>query len=790
MADTKADTIADKAFAFMGQSLRRKEDPRLLTGGGRYTDDVQLPGMTHAVMIRSPHAHAEIGAIDASDALAMPGVLAVLTGKDAAEDNLQSVFHGPMHSSPPDIPLPNTDGSETYLAPHFPLPADRARHVGEAVAVVVAETAGQAADAAERVVVDWRPIPAVTGTEAAAAADAPRVWDEAANVVIDSLAGDHAAVDAAFEKAAHIVNIKTTLSRVSPVFLEPRAAVGVHDPDTGAVTLYAGSGGAVRQKREISEILNLDIDTVRVIAGDVGGNYGPRNAIYAEYPIVVWAAMRLGRPVKWTGDRSQAFLTDYQARDLVVEAELAVDAEGMFLGLRTSNLSNIGAHPVSFIPLVKGIEIMTATYRMPAVAARARGTMSNTPPTYPYRSAGRPEVIYAMERLIDMAAEAAGVDRLDIRRKNIVQPDEIPYDNRMGMVYDSGDFPEALEDAIRIGDWAGFEARQAEAAARGKKRGIGVGCYIDLSTGAPVERTEITVRTDDEVDVVIGTQSTGQGHETSFGQMVAHLIQAPFDAINLIAGDTALVKAGGGTHSGRSMRMGAVVISEAVEKIIDRGSEIAAHVLEAARSDIEYGGGAFRVAGTDRALSLFDAARAAETRSDLPEELQGPLAADAEIFRPQAAFGSGAHVCEVEIDPETGALEIVNYTAVDDVGRAINPMMIDGQTHGGIAQGAGQALMEAVRFDPETGQAIAASFMDYTLPRADTMPNFKTLIQEVPAPSNPLGVKPGSEGGTAPAVGVIANAIVDALSDLGVRHIEVPATPLKVWQSIQDAQNG
>ncbi len=773
--------------SMIGKSIPRTEDFRLLTGRGRFSDDVNIRGQAYAAMVRSPHAHARINGVDAVAALGAPGVIAVLTGADATADGLTGISHNPKHSSPPDIAIPNRDGSEHFVAPHHVLPDDKARFVGEPVATVIADTIEAARDGADLVEVDYEPLAAATDVRMSLDDAAPLVWEERSdNLCMDGDVGAPDAVAAAFAEAHHIVRLETHPARVTGVPMEPRAAVGEYNPRTGRYTVHAGGGGVVRPKREIAEILGVAFDDVRVIAHDIGGNFGTRNALYPEFALVAWAARRTGRTVKWTASRAEALATDYQAREIAVEAELALDRDGRILALRTSNASNIGAHAVSFMPLVKGIEIMPLTYRVPAATARARAVTSTTAPTYPYRSAGRPEIIYVMERLIDIAAGDLGLDRVEIRRRNMVPPEAIPYDNQLGLVYDSGDFPASMEQVVELADWAGFEARREESRARGKLRGIGISNYIDLSTGAPRERAEITVDSREQhIDVVIGTLAAGQGHETSFGQVVADLLEAPFETVRLITGDTDIVKVGGGSHSGRSMRMGAIVLSNAADQIIARGKVIAGHILEAAESDIEYGAGRFTVAGTDRSIGLFEAAAAAQEQLDLPDELHGPLAGESEINEPTAAFGNGCHVCEVEIDPDTGAVEIVRYTTVDDVGRAINPLLIDGQTHGGIAQGAGQALMEHIHYDTETGQLLSGTLLDYAMPRASDFPSFATAIAEVPAPTNPLGVKPGSEGGTAPAPAVIANAIVDALSEFGVRHIEIPATSERVWRAMR-----
>jgi carbon-monoxide dehydrogenase large subunit len=774
----------------IGRPVRRTEDEPLLTGDGQFTDDRSLPGQAWAVMVRSPHAHARIRAIDKSAALAMPGVLAVLDGRDLLADGLHRIPHNPSHSSPPDIVLLNRDGADIFIPHQYPLPADKARQVGEAVAMVVAETRDAAKDAAEAVAVDWEALPAVIDTWACAEPDAPRVWDEAAsNVCIDAEVGESERVAGAFACAHHVARLRTTISRLAGVPMEPRAALARYDSATGELTVWHGAGGVVRLKRETAHVLGMDAAKVRVIAGHVGGNFGTRNPTYPEVPLVAWAARRLGRPVKWLGDRTEIFLTDCQARDLAVDAEMAFDADGHILALRALNIGNIGAHTISFVPVTKGVEIFNITYRIPAVHVRVKVVHSHTPATYPYRAAGRPEVHFVTERLLDMAARGMNMDRVEIRRRNVVGPDEMPYENRLGLTYDCGDFPGNMELALKLGDWDGFAARRDEARARGKRRGIGVANYIDLSTGIPVERAEITVVPDGAVELVIGTLDSGQGHATSFAQMLADELQAPFESVRLVQGDTARVKVGGGSHSGRSMRMGALVITQAVDEIVAKGKRIASIALEAAESDIGYAGGAFHVVGTDRRIALFDVARLAAERADLPDELKGRFGADAEIEFRRAVFGNGAQVVEVEVDPETGVVTIPRYAAVDDVGRAINPLLIHGQTHGGIAQGVGQALLESCAYDPESGQMRAASFLDYAMPRADVLPSFVTEITEIPSPTNRLGIKPGSEGGTPPAPPAIVNAIVDALYDLGVRHIELPATPLRVWQAIRAARS-
>ncbi len=773
----------------IGEPVRRKEDLRLITGKGCFSDDVNLPGQAFAVMVRSPHAHARILSIDIGKALAVPGVLAVLTGRDMLADGLKPVPHHPFSFHPADIRLVNKDGSPVFTAPHYPLAPDKARHVGEAVAMVIAETVAAAKDGAELVDVDYEILPAVTDTVAAARPDAPRVWDEASsNVCVDAEVGDREATAAAFARAAHIVSLKTWVQRVTGVPMEPRAGVCEYEAATRQYTLYAGSSGAVRLRNDLATMLNVPAETVRVVTRDVGGHFGTRGMIYPEFALVAWAARRVGRPVKWTCERDEAFVSDYQGRDLAVEAELALDADGSFLAMRGSNIGNAGAHTGNFQPLVKGIEIMSSIYRVPAADFRARAVVSNTTPTRPYRSSGRPEVMFVMERLIDLAARQCGFDRVELRRRNLLTEAELPHTNPFGMIYDSGAYHEVMEKALKLGDWPGFPERRAEARKRGKCRGIGVANYVDTATGVPRERAEVTVHPEGRVGVVIGTVSTGQGHETSFAQLVTEWLGVPIEKVEIITGDTEIVKVGGGTHSGRGMRLASIVIWNASRQIIERGTRIAALMLECEPSEIQFKDGRFIVDGTDRSVSLFDVAGAAQQRTDLSDELRGPLAAFSDETIDVASFPYGCHVCEVEIDPELGTVEVVRYAAVDDVGRAVNPLIIHGQIHGGIAQGVGQALLEQCYYEPGTGQLLSGSFMDYAMPRADCFPFFATEISEVPSPTHPLGMRPAGEGGTAPALAVVINAVVDALAEYGVKHVEMPATPERVWRAIREAK--
>ena len=774
----------------IGQPVRRREDFRLLTGKGCYSDDFSFPEQAYAVMVRSPHAHVHVRSIDTREAETAPGVLAVLTARDMLDDGLQAIPHSVGTRHPADITLENRDGSPPFIPPHFPMTAEEARHCGEIVAMVVAATLAAAKDAAELVNVDYEPVPAVIHSVTAVQPGAPLArGDATSNTSIDAEVGDAAATDMAFSEAAHIVKFETWVQRIVGVPMEPRAATGTYDPDTRRYTLYAGIGGAVRPKQELAKILGVAEDKVRVVMHEVGGNFGTRGSFNPEFALVAWAARRVGRPVRWTCERSEAFLCDYQARDLAVEAELALDHDGKFIAMRGSNIANVGAYPISYGPLAKGVEIMSSIYHMPAVHFRARAAITNTLPTRPYRSSGRPEVMFVMERLIDLAARQCGFDRLELRRRNLVPESAMPYRNPFGMVYDSGAYHRVMDHVVALGDWTGLPARRAEARARGKYRGIGVSNYVDTATGTPRERAEVIVLPNGIVEVVVGTVSNGQGHETSFAQLIAEWLGVPIDTVRLVTGDTDRVSVGGGSHSGRALRLASIVMLNASRDIIAKGLQIAGHVMEAAPADLEFAEGRFRVKGTDRSLGIFEAAAEALRRNDLPDELRGPLAAESDETVSLASFPYGCHVCEVEVDPETGVVEIARYAAVDDVGRAVNPLIVHGQIHGGITHGLGQALSESCVYDRDTGQLLSGSLLDYALPRADWLPFFTTELSEVPTPTHPLGIRPAGEGGTTPALGVVVNAVVDALAEFGVTHIEMPLTPERVWRAIHSNGN-
>jgi aerobic carbon-monoxide dehydrogenase large subunit len=775
----------------IGQPVRRKEDLRLLTGRGQYLPDITLAHMAFAAMVRSPHGHARITSIDLRKARAAPGVIAILTGADFVADGGNPIPHNAAVEGAPDVALRVWPGSKVFTASIATLATDKARFVGEPVAIVIAESHDAAKDAAELVEVAYEPLPAVVHPSDAMAPDAPLVWDEcAANMSADGEVGDKAATDAAFARAAHIVRLDTWIQRVTGVPMEPRTAIGDYDAASGRYTIYAGSGGGVvRERQTLAKVLNVPEQSCRAVCGDMGGNFGTRNTFFPEYGLLPWAARRVGRPVKWYGDRTECFVSDYQGRDLTVTAELALDAAGKFLGLRGTNLSNVGAYTAHFTPLRKGLGIMSGVYDIPAVHFRGCAVLTNTIPTTPYRSAGRPEAIYVIERIIDMAAEQCGFDRIELRRRNLIAPAAMPYTNGVGITYDNGEYERGMDHALALSDWHEFAARKAAARARGMRLGIGLANYIEGAGGFPRERAEVTVEPEGRVELVLGTMNSGQGHETSFAQLLTQWLGVPFESVDFVAHDTDRVSVGGGSHSGRSMRIASLAVGTASDVIIDKGKQIAAHMLEASPIDIEFGAGVFAIKGTDRRVGIFEVAKAAATRNDLPEELRGKLDGIGDETVSVGAFPSGTHVCEVEIDPETGLVRLTRWSGVDDVGLAVNPMILHGQTHGAAAQGIGQALIEQCYYEPGSGQLLTASFMDYAMPRADFLPSFDCELIEVPATSHRYGIRPGGEGGTTPALGAVINAVVDALSEYGVKHIEMPATPERIWQAIRSARS-
>jgi aerobic carbon-monoxide dehydrogenase large subunit len=783
---------SQRPYRFIGKPLPRKEDGRLVTGNGRFTDDFNLDGQVYAAMVRSPHPHARIVAIDSAAAKNMLGVLGVFTGADAVAEGFKPIPHDPVPKTRYDMKLTGPGGGAVFAGPHLPLPPDRARHVGEAVAMVVAETRAQAMDAAEALVVQYDELPFVLHSEAAMQPGAPVLWDDAAgNICVDTRFGDAEATDRAFARAAHVVARKFHIGRVTGVPLEPRAAVAAYDAATDRYTLYAGSGGAVRQKRELAAVLGIAAEQLRVLSYDVGGNFGTRNRVFVEFALVLWAAKKLGRPVKFTATRSEAFLSDYQGRDLVTEVALALDGNGRFLAMRATNISNVGAHCVSLSPLSKGAGLIPGSYAIPATNLRALAVFTNTMPTQAYRSSGRPEVTFAIEHLIDIAADELGdelgLDRVALRRKNLIRPQAMPYRNAVGMVYDSGRYEENMKWAMDVADWKGFPARRREARRRGKLLGLGLANYVESSIGAPREQARIKVQPECRVDVIIGTQPSGQGHETSFAQVISDLLFVPTESVRIILGDTDVVQVGGGSHSGRSMRHAATVFSKAATDLAATGKEIAALVLGTAPDNVFFTDGRFGARDTNRTFDFLELAREA-AQIKLPEALKDGIAVVSDNEMHDPVFPNGTAICEVEIDPDTGDMKITRYASVDDVGRCINPLIVHGQTHGAIAQGVGQAMSEQIYLDPDSGQPLTGSLMDYAMPRADTLPAFNVAIAEVLSPTNPLGIKAGGEGGTTAAPAAVVSGILDALRPLGVREIAMPATPFAIWSAIRRAR--
>ena len=766
----------------IGQPIRRKEDHRLLTGTGQFTDDFTLPDQSFAAMVRSPYPHALINAINTANALAMPGVLTVITGSDIQKAGIEPIPHNPVPSTKYDLKLRAPDGTEPAIDPHYLLPEDRVRYVGEAVAMVVAESLQQALDAVEAVSVDYSVLPHVTGSKDAILPDAPQLYRHIENnTLIDTEFGDAVSTEQAFATATHIVEHEFHIQRVTGVTMEPRSALGSYDAETGLFTLVAGSGGAVRQQSEIATVLGIDTSEIRVISPDVGGNFGTRNRVYIEFGLVLFAAQKINRPVKFTATRTESFLTDYQGRDLFTRIALALDENGKFLGLKCDNISNVGAHCVSLSPLGKGSGLITGSYHVPAALLRARAVFTNTMSTQAYRSSGRPEVTYAIERIIEIAARRLGFDPLELRRKNLIPPTAMPYINAVGSRYDSGEYEINMERAIRLADWNGFDLRKKASAEKGLLLGRGFANYVESSIGSPREQAEITVNTNGSVDLVIGTQPSGQGHETSFGQVAADLTGLSLESINIILGDTKIVTVGGGTHSGRSMRHAATVIALACDDLIAECRRRLADMLDCDCEEIEFLDGLFTVRATNHQLTFNDIAiQTIDSHGALKvirkNEMHTPV------------YPNGTAICEVEIDPQTGTRTVTKYSTIDDVGRCINPLIVHGQTHGGIVQGAGQALFEHCLIDSESGQPLAGSLMDYGISRADDFPSFKTEIAEVLSPTNPLGIKAGGEGGTTPALAAIVNAVVDALADFGIENIDMPVTPERIWKAIHTAR--
>ncbi len=770
----------------MGQAIPRLEDPRLLTGGGRYTDDHVVPNMARAYFLRSPHAHARIRSIDIKAALKRPGVIAVYTGADTA--GLGNLPCRVVEM----FPLKRLDGSPVFHPPRKVIVEERARHVGDIVAMVVAETVNQAKDAAEAIEIDYEELPAVTDPAAAAQPGASRVWDECPdNISYMQRLGDAAAVDTAFANAAHVVAYEWRNTRISQHWMEPRAALGLYDPHEDRYTLIAGTQGAHDTRNFITQsVLRIPDNKLRVISPDMGGAFGGRSNSYPEMILVLWAAKQLGRPVKWNGERSESFLSDDQGRDSWSKVELALDAGGIFLGLRVRTIATVGAYMSVFGPWPSFANAggLAGVYRTPAIFTEVLGTVTNTPTIGPYRGAGRPEASFCIEIAIDLAARKLGMDRVELRRKNLIPPGKYPWKTPLTYVYDSGEFEAVLDKTLASADVKGFAARKRESEKRGKLRGLGISYTIEQSAGGFDEACELRVEASGSATLLIGTHSHGQGHETVFRQLLADRLGLEFEDVRIVQGDTDLVGHGHGTFGSRSSGLGGAVIKLASDRILEKAKQIAAHRLEAAAEDIEFENGRFAVAGTDRAVAWKEVARLAYAPRMLPPGMETGLMAMASFTPPAPTFPNGCHVCEIEIDPDTGAARIDRYTIVDDVGTVMNPLLLKGQIHGGVAQGVGQILIENMQFDAESGQVLTGSLMDYALPRADDVPNMTVESHPVPTPTNPLGIKGAGEAGTVGAMPCVHGAILDALAPLGIGWIDMPASPHRVWRAIREAR--
>ncbi len=775
----------------IGRPIPRFEDLRLVRGAGRYTDDETLPGQACAIFVRATHAHARIIAINSEAAGAHPGVLAVLTGEDYVADGHIGMSHFPNPADALDVRVasfPSSSQHKILDELQLPLVVDRVRYVGEAVAMVVADTPAAARDGAEAVKIEYEALPAVTDVMAALRADAPLLWQGAPdNVALDCEFGHRLEVERALA-AAHVVVEKTIRNqRTASAFMEPRSAIGTYDAGTNTYTLISGCQGVHRIRHPLALCLNVPAERVRVMCPDVGGAFGSRTNLYPEQIAVAWAARRLGRPVKWTAERNESFLTDYTARDVVTSARLAFDRRGHMLALALELTANVGAHTVSYVPLSNGYRVAPTVYDVPLACVRLRGVMTNTVPTAPFRGAGRPEATAVMERLIDIAAIRLNIDRVELRRRNLVAREKLPHRTATGLTYDSGDFAGNLSRVLEIADWKGFAARRREARKRGRLRGIGLANYVETPVGMPHERLGLKVSTRGRVNLVVGTQSSGQGHETSFRQVIADALGVEPEAINFIGGDSAVLASGGGTHSDRSMRLAGALMMEASRQVIEKARRVAAVMLEIPEKDVAFSDGMFSAPNSNRRLTLFDVASAIDALPALPEDLRAPLAAEATFTGRIAAYPTGAAACEVEIDPDTGMVEIVRYSSVDDGGQAINPLILHGQVHGGVAQGVGQAMLEQAVYQPESGELLSASFLDYAMPRADHLPAFDVELTEDATKGNALRVKGGGEAGITPSPAAFMNAVIDALSPFGIEHLDMPATPERIWAAITHA---
>ncbi len=769
----------------VGQPVRRWEDLRLLTGRGRYQDDVELPRQSHAVFVRSPHAHALIRSIEAQAALAAPGVLAVYTGADYRADGL-----GMPKAN---MPRKKADGSPMFAPQRPALVTERARYVGDPVAMVIAETLDQARDAAELIDIDYEPLPSVTSTSAAAEPGAPRVWDENSDNISHRMdRGDKAATDAAFACAAHVVRHRYVITRVHAQYMEPRGAIGSYDGYENRYTLHADVNYPHRVRNMLANsVFKVPESSVRVVCHDVGGGFGAKGWQYVEHRLTLWAARKLGRPVKWKCERSEVILADEHGRDNVGDVELALDKDGKFLGVRLHMLANVGAYIGSDRQLLTPfgqIHTLTSVYDVKAAHVAIDAVLSNTNPTAPYRGAGRPEAAYLIENIIEVAARELDIDPIELRRRNVIRPEAMPYRAPLGPVYDCGEFARNMELALEAADYAGFEGRRQASKAAGKLRGIAVVNAIEQAAGPVPEYAEIRFQPSGSAMMLLGTKTHGQGHETSFKQILYEKLGMAPEEVRFIEGDTDRVAFGMGSNGSRSMVAGGSALVLAADKVIEKGKKIAAHLLEAASADVDFADARFSVVGTDRSVTLKQVAMASFLPARMPKDLAPGLIESATYAPERPTYPNGCHVCEVEVDPETGTMRLLRYHVVDDVGTVVNPLTLAGQIHGGVAQGVGQILMEQVVYEPGSGQLLTASFMDYAMPRADTMCSISISSNPVPTQSNPLGVKGAGEAGTVGAMPAVMIALLNALAPLGVRELAMPATSERIWQTIEAAR--
>jgi len=766
----------------IGQPVTRKEDPRFLTGRGRYVADIDLVRQAQAVFVFSPHAHARIRSVDKAAAERLPGVFAVFTGQDWVADGLGTLD--------PEVMAEDMGGPKGYRTKRPPLAIDRVRYVGERVAVVIAASEALARDAAELVSVDYEVLPVVVDAEAAVRADALLLHDGAANNTSFTVRmGNADAADAAFARAYHVTRLSLYNNRVTAVTMEPRGCISDYDPGTRRYTLYSSTQN-VHGVRQIlaHQILHVPESRIRVVARDVGGGFGMKGNVYPEEAIIVWAARRVGRPVKWIPSRSEALLGDAQGRDQNVSAELALDADGKFLALRWTGSHNVGAYieGAGAIPILFSLKLASTVYDIPAVAVTSSLVFTNTAPTVPYRGAGRPEAVYIMERLVDQAAREMRIDTAELRKRNLIRPDAYPYETRTGWVYDTGNYAAAMAKCQALANWEGYGERRAQSEAAGKYRGRSITYYVD-NTGVFNERMELRFDPSGELTILAGTLSHGQGHETTYAQMVADWLGVPEDKIHLAQADTDEIAIGRGTYASRSMMIGGSALRAAADEVIERGKRFAAHFMEADAADIAFADAAFTIAGTDRSMPIGQVAQMSFIPVGLPSELGVGLQGAGAFSSDVPSFPNGCHICEVEIDPETGEAALDRYTVVDDCGTVINPLLAKGQIQGGVAQGAGQALFEDVIYDHDSGQLLTGSLLDYGIPRADTMPAIAIDFSPVPSTTNPLGAKGVGEGGTVASTPTVMNAILDALAPLGITDVLMPATPERIWRAMRES---